>query len=95
MSVLDYLATRRKKNQAVESSAWSQYRDLLQQFVSGQEVDTQRADGIIAAAGKSEGELQADVELLAKRLEWHSQVEQAKDAEQQARAAERDLQADR
>ena len=92
MSVLDYLATRRKKNQAVESSAWSQYRDLLQQFVDGQEVDTAAADEIIAAAGKTEAELQGAVEVLAKRIEWHSQVERAKDAEQQARKAERDLQ---
>jgi len=88
VSLLSFLKSREITRRDEQLSAWSRYRDLLQRFADGDEVDSSQADLILDAAGKSESDLQHDVSLLERRITWRQQLDDGETAEQDGREAE-------
>lgn len=84
VSLLSFLKSREITRRDEQLSVWSRYRDLLQRFADGNEVDSVEADLILEAANKSESDLQHDVELLERRLAWRKQLDDGAKAEADA-----------
>ena len=88
MTLLDFLRNRESTRRDQQLSTWQRYRDLLERFVAGDEVDSVEADLILDAANKSEADLQSDVELLERRITWRKQLDDGATAEADARQAD-------
>ena len=88
VNLITFLRNRESTRRDEQQTAWSRYRGLLERFASGDEVDSDSADLILRQAGKSESDLQSDVELLEKRIAWAAQLDDGAAAEQDGREAE-------
>jgi len=84
MTLLDFLRNRESTRCDEQLSTWQRYRGLLERFVAGDEVDSDSADLILRQAGKSEADLQHDVDLLERRITWRQQLDDGETAEQDA-----------
>ena len=91
MSLLDFLNYRQAKRIDESQTAWQRYRELLQRFASGEEVDSVEADLILEEAGKTESDLQSDVALLEQRIQWAAQLESSSEAEADRAHAENEI----
>ena len=91
MTLLNFLRNRETTRRDEQLSAWQRYRGLLERFVAGDEVDSVEADLILRQAGKSEADLQHDVDLLEKRLAWRQQLDDGERAEADARQAQESI----
>ena len=91
MSLLDFLTYRQAKRIDESQTAWQRYRELLQRFASGEEIDSTEADLILEQAGKSEADLQSDVALLEQRIQWAEQLDGASEAEHDRALAELEI----
>ncbi len=84
-SVLEFITGRKQKSRAAESTAWQRYRELIEKFVDGTEVDTDLADQILDEAGQNESDLQRDVDVLTERRRLARQLADCENAEQALR----------
>lgn len=76
-----FFGIKRQRQQERAATEWDRYRKLLQDFTDGVEVDVDEADEIMAAVGRDENQLQADIETYQKRLAARKQIDIAKEAE--------------
>ena len=88
VNLITFLRNRESTRRDEQQTAWQRYRDLLQRFADGMEVDSTEADLILEQAGKSEADLQHDVALLEKRIAWRQQLDDGATAEADASQAE-------
>jgi len=92
MSVLAFLQKRKVQKSSVQQSVWSLYRQLLELFASGGEIDTDEADMILDRAGKNESDLQTDLETFQQRVGWSSAIAASTTAVSVMTAASAELQ---
>jgi uncharacterized protein YfcZ (UPF0381/DUF406 family) len=67
------------------------YRQLIVALADGENIDAEQVAVALDAAGKSEDQLQSDVELLLQRREWARQIQAAGDAETTMRKAQAEI----
>jgi len=84
LTLLNFLRNRETTRRDEQQTAWQRYRELLERFADGMEVDSTEADLILEQAGKSESDLQRDVSLLEKRIAWRKQLDDGATAEADA-----------
>lgn len=67
-AVTKFLDKFRAQKKEQVKSAWQQYRDLQDRFVSGEEVDNFEVDTILELIGKTDDDLEKDVANLEERI---------------------------
>lgn len=93
MALAELIGKLRTKKHSAERSAFSEYLTLVRVLANGGEADSDEADHILKAAGRSESTFEHDVELQQQRNTWHSQRQQHWQSIEDRRAAENELQA--
>lgn len=90
-ALANFLGMKKRQRIDAKRSAWDQYRDLLKAFVDGREVDVEEADAILADVGRTEAELQRDVETFQERLRARDELDAAIKAPAEVEDCERQL----
>jgi len=72
-AVTKFLDKFRAQKKEQVKSAWQQYRDLQDRFVSGEEVDNFEVETILELIGKTDDDLEKDVAL--EQLHYESSLE--------------------
>ena len=91
MNFATLINSLRTTRQTEQRTAYQQYLSLVRELASGKEIDAAAAESVLAAAGKTEDDLQADVILQQQRLQWHSQLQQRQQALADRAGAEMEL----
>lgn len=90
MSVVEQIRDRRV---AKERTNWAAYSDLLRSIASGEAVDDVETDICLSMVGRSLDDLERDVELMRRRLEWSRLIDEEPERLSLERQRERELQA--
>jgi hypothetical protein len=93
MALAELIGKLKTKRQTAHRSVYSQYLAMVKNLASGQEVDSDEVEIVLASANKTEDDLLEHTEKRQEWLQWHSQLMQNKQAVQDRLQAERDLQA--
>lgn len=72
MALAELIGKIRAKRQAENRTTFGHYLEAVRTLASGGEVDADEVGHIIAAAGKDEESLEADVNLQQQRQQWHA-----------------------
>ena len=68
MALAELIGKLRTKKQAVHRSALGHHLEAVKALALGKEIDADEVEIILAAAGKSENDLEADVAVMQKRI---------------------------
>ncbi len=91
MSIATLIQKLRTKKQETNRTAFSHYLGLVKSLASGAEIDSDEAAAILAATGRSESDLESDVNRQQQRFEWARQREAHYQSIEDRAAAEREL----
>lgn len=72
MTVATLIEKLKSKKQTAERSTFGHYLTIVKELASGVEIDADEAGHVLAAASKSESDLERDVATQTQRLAWHA-----------------------
>ena len=91
MAIAELISKLRTKKQAAARSAFGHYLGLVRDLASGSEIDADEAGHILAAAAKTETDIERDVATQVQRNAWHSTKQRNAQAVADEAFAQRDV----
>lgn len=91
MALAELVQKLRTKKQTAERSAFGRYLEAVRDLASGKECDADAVAELLDAAGRSESDLEHDVNVQQQRFTWHTQRAQHQQSIADRQQAERDF----
>ncbi|MCR9293928.1 MAG: hypothetical protein NXI32_14480 [bacterium] len=93
MSILESFIGHRKQKRDSQETPATRYHALVKRFAAGEEIDLNEADAIVEAAGKSEADLQTDVEKFNERVAKRAMLDAGVGADEEMASADEERKA--